>query len=105
LVREQAFGEATDPEKLERLGRYEVHLDRKLAQLHVVEHALPQRRDGLCRCHGSLLWIGLRNPAILTGGGRSSMIYSGGQDTARVAKVILCDLLNMARLRHFPDFR
>ena len=30
LIREQAFGEALDPNKLERLGRYEVHLDRKL---------------------------------------------------------------------------
>ncbi len=30
LIREQAFGEAFDPDKLERLGRYEVHLDRKL---------------------------------------------------------------------------
>ena len=30
LIREQAFGEALDPYKLERLGRYEVHLDRKL---------------------------------------------------------------------------
>lgn len=30
LIREQAFGEAFDPNKLERLGRYEVHLDRKL---------------------------------------------------------------------------
>jgi hypothetical protein len=30
LIREQAFGEAVDPDKLERLGRYEVHLDRKL---------------------------------------------------------------------------
>ena len=30
LIREQAFGEALDPEKLERFGRYEVHLDRKL---------------------------------------------------------------------------
>ncbi len=27
---QQAFGEALDPDKLERLGRYEVHLDRKL---------------------------------------------------------------------------
>ena len=26
----RAFGEALDPDKLERLGRYEVHLDRKL---------------------------------------------------------------------------
>ena len=30
LIREQAFGEALEPDKLERLGRYEVHLDRKL---------------------------------------------------------------------------
>jgi hypothetical protein len=29
LVRAQAIGEALDPDKLERLGRYEVHLDRK----------------------------------------------------------------------------
>ena len=30
LIREQAFGEAVDPDQLERLARYEVHLDRKL---------------------------------------------------------------------------
>jgi len=30
LIREQAFGEALKPDQLERLGRYEVHLDRKL---------------------------------------------------------------------------
>ncbi len=30
LVREQAFGESLEPDRLERLGRYEVHLDRKL---------------------------------------------------------------------------
>ncbi|MGI8740661.1 MAG: hypothetical protein ACR2KU_13970 [Gammaproteobacteria bacterium] len=30
LIRAQAFGESLDPDKLERLGRYEVHLDRKL---------------------------------------------------------------------------
>ena len=29
LIREQAFGESFDPDKLEPLGRYEVHLDRK----------------------------------------------------------------------------
>ena len=33
LVREQAFGESLDPDKLERLGRYEVHLDRKLERM------------------------------------------------------------------------
>jgi hypothetical protein len=30
LIQEQVYGEALDPDKLERLGRYEVHLDRKL---------------------------------------------------------------------------
>jgi hypothetical protein len=33
LIREQAFGEALDPDKLERFGRYEVHLDRKLERM------------------------------------------------------------------------
>ena len=32
-AREQAFGESLDPDKLERLGRYEVHLDRKLERM------------------------------------------------------------------------
>ena len=30
LIRAQAFGEAVDPSRLDRLARYEVHLDRKL---------------------------------------------------------------------------
>jgi len=33
LIREQAFGEALDPRRLERFGRYEVHLDRKLERM------------------------------------------------------------------------
>jgi hypothetical protein len=33
LIREQEFGEALNPDKLERLGRYEVHLDRKLERM------------------------------------------------------------------------
>jgi hypothetical protein len=33
LIREQAFGEALDPDKLEQLGRYEVQLDRKLERM------------------------------------------------------------------------
>lgn len=33
LIRAQAFGEAVDPHRLERLARYEVHLDRMLAML------------------------------------------------------------------------
>jgi hypothetical protein len=33
LIRAQAFGEAFDPNRLERLARYEVHLDRKLERM------------------------------------------------------------------------
>jgi hypothetical protein len=33
LIRTQAFGEAVDPHRLERLGRYETHLDRKLERM------------------------------------------------------------------------
>ena len=33
LIRAQAFGESLDPDKLERLSRYEVHLDRKLERM------------------------------------------------------------------------
>src|SRR6202022_947866 len=33
LIREQAFGEALDADKLERFGRYEVHLDCKLERM------------------------------------------------------------------------
>ncbi len=33
LIRAQAFGESLDPGKLERLGRYEIHLDRKLERI------------------------------------------------------------------------
>ena len=33
LIRAQAFGEALDPDRLEKLARYEVHLDRKLERI------------------------------------------------------------------------
>ena len=33
LIREQAFGESLDANRLESLGRYEVHLDRKLERM------------------------------------------------------------------------
>ena len=33
LIRAQAFGEALDPDRLDRLARYEVHLDRKLERI------------------------------------------------------------------------
>jgi hypothetical protein len=40
LIREQAFGEALDPDKLERLGRYEVHLGREL--INTLVDGLPE---------------------------------------------------------------
>ena len=45
LVREQAFGESLDPEKLERLGRYEVHLDRKLERVLAMLFRLKELRQ------------------------------------------------------------
>ncbi len=46
LIREQAFGEALDPDKLERLARYEVHLDRKLERMLVMLLRLKDLRQG-----------------------------------------------------------
>jgi len=46
LIREQAFGEALDPDKLERLGRYEVHLDRKLERMLTMLLRLKELRQG-----------------------------------------------------------
>jgi len=44
LVREHAFGESLDPHKLERLGRYEVHLDRKLERMLAMLYRLKELR-------------------------------------------------------------
>ena len=45
-IRDQAFGEAVDPDRLERLGRYEVHLDRKLERMLAMLCRLQElRRD------------------------------------------------------------
>ena len=46
LIREQAFGEALDADKLERLGRYEVHLDRKLERTLAMLIRLQDLRSG-----------------------------------------------------------
>jgi hypothetical protein len=46
LIRDQAFGEALDPDKLERLGRYEVHLDRKLERMLAMLLRLKELRRG-----------------------------------------------------------
>ena len=44
LIRDQAFGESLDPDKLERLGRYEVHLDRKLERMLAMLFRLKELR-------------------------------------------------------------
>jgi hypothetical protein len=46
LIRDQAFGEALDVDKLERLGRYEVHLDRKLERMLAMLLRLGDLRQG-----------------------------------------------------------
>jgi hypothetical protein len=46
LIRDQAFGEALDADKLERLGRYEVHLDRKLERMLAMLLRLKDLRQG-----------------------------------------------------------
>jgi len=46
LIREQAFGDALDPDKLDRLGRYEVHLDRKLERMLAMLLRLKDLRQG-----------------------------------------------------------
>ena len=43
LIRDQAFGESLHPDKLERLGRYEVHLDRKLERTPAMLLPLKER--------------------------------------------------------------
>ena len=42
----QAFGEALDPDKLERLGRYEAHLDRKFERIFAMLLRLKDLRVG-----------------------------------------------------------
>ena len=44
LFREQALGEAADPPSLERLHRYEVHLDRKLERMLAMLYKLKELR-------------------------------------------------------------
>jgi len=46
LLRAQAFGEAVDPDRLERLARYEVHLDRKLERVLAMLLRLKDLRQG-----------------------------------------------------------
>ena len=46
LIREQAFGESLDAARLESLGRYEVHLDRKLERMLAMLLRLKDLRKG-----------------------------------------------------------
>ena len=46
ITSEQAFGKSLDPDKLERLGRYEVHLDRKLERMLAMLLRLKDLRQG-----------------------------------------------------------
>ncbi len=46
LIRAQAFGESLNPDKLERLARYEVHLDRKLERMLAMLLRLQDLRRG-----------------------------------------------------------
>lgn len=46
LIRDQAFGEALDADKLEVLARYEVHLDRKLERMLTMLVRLKELRKG-----------------------------------------------------------
>jgi hypothetical protein len=47
LIRSQAHGEAVDPDRLERLARYEVHLDRKLERMLAMLFKLQELRRAL----------------------------------------------------------
>lgn len=47
LIREQAFGESLEPHKLEQLGRYEVHLDRKLERVLAMLLRLKELRKSI----------------------------------------------------------
>jgi hypothetical protein len=50
LLRAQAFGEAVDPDRLERLARYEVHLDRKLERMLAMLLKLRELRGAAKPC-------------------------------------------------------
>ena len=47
LIRAQAFGEAVNPNRLDRLARYEVHLDRKLERMLAMLFKLQELRRAL----------------------------------------------------------
>jgi hypothetical protein len=71
-----------------------------VTQLHVIEHALPQRRDCLRLCHGDLLSVGLSKPGDP---GRRRMAAYGLKYSSKDAKGRKSNLvrhLDMALLSH-----
>jgi hypothetical protein len=46
MIRDQVIGESLNPDKLERLSRYEVHLDRKLERMLAMLVRLKDLRRG-----------------------------------------------------------
>src|SRR5215213_9717681 len=71
----------------------QAHAQNHVAELHIVEHALPQRRDGLCRCHGGLLSAGLSKPGdpdrrrMAVYGQKYSSKYSKGRESNLVRPI------------------
>src|SRR5262249_16471168 len=47
LIRDQPFAQAVDPDRLERLARYETHLDRKLERMLAMLFKLQELRRAL----------------------------------------------------------
>jgi hypothetical protein len=47
LIKEQSFGEALDPDALEALARYEVHLDRKMGKTLTMLFKLKELSSGI----------------------------------------------------------
>ena len=68
LIRDQAFGEALDLDKLERLGRYEVHLDRKLERMLAMLLRLKDLRRATVTDRS--VWQNSRNARATTTGGQ-----------------------------------
>ena len=68
MIREQPFGGSLDPDKLERLGRYEVHLDHKLERTLVmllrlkISNACPEPGDPFRKMKA------IKSPRVLIGG-------------------------------------
>ena len=54
LIRDHAFGKALDPDKLEKLSRYEVHLDRNSTERFAMLLRLQELRRSSVRLSGNI---------------------------------------------------